>query len=364
MKIKCVRDDISAAVQAAQRVVSSRAIMPVLTGVILKTVAENIQVLATDLEISINIGFAASVEEPGQVVINARLLGDVLKNLSAEAVYLEKNGNDLEINDGKAVFKLRTMPAEDFPILPDVEEPLIQELESRAFINAISQVKNAASRDERRIILTGILFDLRENGLTLVGTDSYRLAMRELAARTVEIQEKSIIVPGHALQELSRWGDYQKSLDVYKSEGQVRFVQGNRSLTARLIEGRFPNYADFVPKQVQMTVRFAREEMEAAVRRMSLVAPTIVMKVDEKNITLESNASEVGEAREIVAVQGAGREMEMAFNADYLRDGIGAIDGEQVEMLLTDAEKPALMKSTERDDYKYVIMPVRIKKQG
>ncbi len=362
MKVKCVRDDISAAVQAAQRVVSSRAIMPVLTGVVLKTAGENIQVMATDLELSINTGFRASVEEQGEVVINARLLGDILKNLSTETVYLEKNGNDLEIKDEKAVFKLRTMPAEDFPSLPDVEEPFIQGLDSREFINAVSQVKNAVSRDERRIILTGILFDLREGGLTLVGTDSYRLALRELVAQTVGVQDKSLIVPGRALQELSRWGDHQKTMEVYKSEGQVRFTQADRSLTARLIEGRFPNYADFVPKQVQLTIRFGREEMEAAVRRMSLVAPTIVMKAEENNITLESNASEVGEARETIAVQGAEGGLEIGFNADYLKDGLGAIDEEQVEMLLTDAEKPALIKAAEKDDYKYVIMPVRIKR--
>ncbi len=362
MKVKCVRDDISAAVQAAQRIVSSRAIMPVLTGVVLKTAEENIQVLATDLELSINTGFGASVEEPGQVVINARLLGDILKNLSAETVSLEKSGNDLEIDDGKASFKLRTMPAEDFPALPDVEEPLIQELDSREFINAIGQVKNAASRDERRIILTGILFDLQEGGLTLVGTDSYRLALRELKATTSGAPDKSVIVPGRALQELSRWGDHQKALEIYKSEGQIRFAQADRSLTARLIEGRFPNYADFVPKQVQLTVSFSKEEMEAAVRRMSLVAPTIVMKVEEGQVTLESNASEVGEARETVAIQGTQGTLEVAFNADYLKDGIAAIDGERVEMLLADAEKPALIKSTESEDYKYVIMPVRIKR--
>ncbi len=362
MKVKCVRDDISAAVQAAQRIVSSRAIMPVLTGVVLKAADDNIQVLATDLELSINTGFSASVEESGQVVISARLLGDILKNLSAETVSLEKTGNDLEINDGKASFKLRTMPAEDFPALPEVEEPLIQEMESRDFINAVGQVKNAVSRDERRIILTGILFDLKEDGITLVGTDSYRLALRELTAKTLGTQENSVIVPGRALQEVGRWGDYQKSMDVFRSEGQIRFTQADRSLTARLIEGRFPNYSDFVPKQVQMTIRFSREEMEAAVRRMSLVAPTIVMKVENNNLTLESNASEVGEARETIAIQGADGGLEIAFNADYLKDGIGGIDGDQVEMLLTDAEKPALLKGTESDNYKYVIMPVRIKR--
>ncbi len=362
MKVKCVRDDISSAVQAAQRIVSSRAIMPVLTGVVIRTVDDNIQVLATDLELSINTGFGAQVEEAGQVVINARLLGDILKNLSAETVSFEKNGNDLEINDGKASFKLRTMPPEDFPALPEVEELFIQEVDSRDFINAIGQVKNAVSRDERRIILTGILFDLQEAGITLVGTDSYRLALRELAAKAMGNQEKSVIVPGRALQELSRWGDHHKTLDIYKSEGQVRFAQADRSLTARLIEGRFPNYADFVPKQVQMTIRFARDEMEAAVRRMSLVAPTIVMKVEENTMTLESNASEVGEARENLTVQGADGGIEIAFNADYLKDGIGAIDSDQVEMLLNDAEKPALIKGIESEDYKYVIMPVRIKR--
>lgn len=362
MKVKCVRDDISSAVQAAQRIVSSRAIMPVLTGVVLKTVEDTIQVLATDLELSINTGFGANVEEPGQVVINARLLGDILKNLSAETVSLEKNGNDLEIDDGKAAFKLRTMPPEDFPALPEVEEPFIQEVDSRDFIHAIGQVKNAVSRDERRIILTGILFDMRDAGLTLVGTDSYRLALRELTAKTLGTPENSVIVPGRALQELSRWGDHQKTMDIFKSEGQVRFTQAGRSLTARLIEGRFPNYADFVPKQVQMTIRFARDDMEAAVRRMSLVAPTIVVKVDGNTMTLESNASEVGEARETVTVQGADGGLEIAFNADYLKDGIGAIEGEQVELLLSDAEKPALIKGAESENYKYVIMPVRIKR--
>ncbi len=362
MRVKCVRDDISAAVQAAQRIVSSRAIMPVLTGVVLNVSEESVQVSATDLELSIRTGLDASIEEPGQAVINARLLGDILKNLSADTVLFQKVGNDLEIEDGRAKFKLRTMPAEDFPALPEVDEPLIQEIDSRDFIHAVNQVKSAVSRDERRIILTGILFDIGEAGITLVGTDSYRLAMRNLAARAVGKQEENMIVPGRALQELGRWGDHKKTIDVFRSEGQVRFAQADRELTARLIEGRFPNYADFIPNQAKLNVKFSREEMEAAVRRMSLVAPTIIVKVDKNAIGLESNASEVGEAREAVAASGAEGEMEIAFNADYLKDGIAAIEGETAELLLTDAEKPALVKGAESEDYKYVIMPVRIKR--
>jgi DNA polymerase-3 subunit beta len=361
MKIRCVREDILQAVLAAQRIVSSRAVMPVLTGVALRGKGDTVQVNATDLELALNTGFSCSAEEEGETVVNAKLLGDILRNLSQETVWLEKSGSDLMIKDDRSTFLLRTMAIEDFPALPQVEDALVTKAPSGTVLRALGQVRNAVSKDERRMILTGVLFDIKGTVLTVVGTDSYRLAMRSIELGEAAVQEREMIVPGRAVVELARWGDHEQPLDIFVSEGQVRFVQGERSLTARLIEGRFPNYTDFVPKNTQVELRFDKAEMENAVKRMSLVASTILMKVETGSIVLESNASEVGEAREAVAIEGSG-EMEIAFNAEYLKDGIDVVEGEKTELLLVDGEKPALIKDVGDSGYRYVIMPVRVKR--
>ncbi len=362
MRIRCVKEDMLNAVQSAQRVVSSRVVMPVLTGISLRSEGDRLEIRATDLELSLHTAFDCKTEEEGAAVVNAKLLGEILRNLSSETLSMEKTGNDLMIKDERSSFLLRTMPSEDFPVLPEVNEAALQGLPGGVLSTALNQVKSAVSKDERRMILTGVLFDIQKERINLVGTDSYRLAMSTIELEAAAPVEREMIVPGRAIQELVRWQDNERPVDVFTSEGQIRFLQGEKSLTARLIEGRFPNYGDFIPKETTVKAVFNRGELENAVKRMSLVAPTILMKVAGDQAELESNAAEIGEARENIRVEAEGS-IEIAFNAEYLKDGIDAIGGEKAELAMVDAEKPALIRAVEQDAYRYVLMPVRIKRQ-
>ena len=272
MKFRCDRDALSEALQTVQRGVSSRPGIPALTGVLIEAAEGGaLTLITTDLEVSARLSIDVQVTEPGIALVPARLLGDTVKSLSNAPVDVETDQGQARIRCAAYEGTLRLLPAEDFPGLQEPSGTKVT-AESAAFAEAVGQVARGASRDEARPVLTGVLLEVSREGVVMVATDSYRLAVRDLVA-TADSEAKAI-VPERAMSEAGRAAaaDEKGSIELFVDESQVSFRIGTLTLTSRLIEGEFPNYRQLLPETSESRLTVSRQQLLDAVRRVGLLA--------------------------------------------------------------------------------------------
>lgn len=362
MKFRCDRDVLSEALQTVQRGVSSRPGIPALTGVLLEASSEGTLTLTTtDLEVSARLSIEVKVGEAGTSLVPARLLGDTVKSLSDAPVDVEADQSQARIRCAAYEGALRLLPAEDFPSLqPPTGTRIV--VEAQRFGEAVGQVARAASRDEARPVLTGVLVEVSREGVTLVATDSYRLAVRDLVA-TAGAEAKAI-VPERAMTEAGRAAQAieKGDIDVFVDESQVSFQLGSLTLTSRLIEGEFPNYRQLLPEQYDNRLTVSRQQLMDAVRRVGLLArdtSPVRLEFNALGVKLSSSSPDLGQAVEAVEASYQGEDVTAAFNAGYLADGLAAASGESVRLEVRDGLKPGIVRG-ESDEFTYLVMPVRL----
>ena len=362
MKFRCDRDALSEALQTVQRGVSSRPGIPALTGVLLDGTAEGrLTMTTTDLEISARLTIDVQVSEPGVALIPARLLADTVKSLSDSPVDVETDQSQARIRCAAYEGSLRLLPAEDFPGLQEPGGTLV-EAEAGAFAEAVSQVARAASRDEARPVLTGVLVEVSREGCVLVATDSYRLAVRDLVASADG--EAKAIVPERAFSEAGRAasGDEKGKVEILVDDAQVSFRAGGLTLTSRLIEGEFPNYRQLLPDTHESRLTVSRQQLLDAVRRVGLLArdtTPVRLEFNALGVKLSSSSPDLGQAVETVEARYEGDDLTVAFNPQYLIDGLTAAVGESVRLDVRDGLKPGVVHG-ENDGFTYLVMPVRL----
>jgi DNA polymerase-3 subunit beta len=317
--------------------------------------------ITTDLEVSARLSIAVQVSEPGIALIPARLLGDTVKSLSNAPVDVETDQSQARIRCAAYEGTLRLLPAEDFPAL---QEPSGTRLiaEAGAFAEAVNQVGRGASRDEARPVLTGVLLEVSREGVVMVATDSYRLAVRELVA-TADAEARAI-VPERAMSEAGRAAatDEKGSVEVFVDENQVSFKIGGLTLTSRLIEGEFPNYRQLLPESTESRLTISRQQLLDAVRRVGLLArdtTPVRLEFNALGVKLSSSSPDLGQAVETVEARYEGEDLTVAFNPQYLADGLTAANGETVRLDVRDGLKPGVVHG-EGDDFTYLVMPVRL----
>jgi DNA polymerase III subunit beta len=364
VKFRCDRDALSEALQTVQRGVSSRPGIPALTGVLIEAGSDGTLTLTTtDLEVSARLSLGVQVTEDGMALIPARLIADTVKSLSDAPVDVEADQSQARIRCAAYEGALRLLPAEDFPSLqPPTGTRVVAD--SPTFAEAVAQVARAASRDEARPVLTGVLLEVSREGVTLVATDSYRLAVRELIATAAG--EGRAIVPERAMSEAGRAAATVEKgeIEIFLDDSQVSFQVGQLTLTSRLIEGEFPNYRQVIPNDTQHQLALPAEPLQHALRRVALLSAersrAIKFELAEGKLSLSSNNPDLGEAREELDVDYAGPPLAIAFNARYLIDAVGACGAKEVRISLRDPLSPALLAPTDDEDSLAVVMPMRL----
>jgi DNA polymerase-3 subunit beta len=362
VKFRCDRDALSEALQTVQRGVSSRPGIPALTGVLIHAGADGTLTLTTtDLEVSARLTVDVQVGEEGVALVPARLLVDTVKSLSDAPVDVEADQSQARIRCAAYEGALRLLPAEDFPSLqPPTGTRVVAD--SPTFAEAIGQVARAASRDEARPVLTGVLLEVSREGVTLVATDSYRLAVRELVATAAG--EGRAIVPERAMSEAGRAaaGVEKGEIEIFLDESQVSFQVGRLTLTSRLIEGEFPNYRQLLPEAYESRLTVSRQQLTDAVKRVGLLArdtSPVRLEFNALGVKLSSSSPDLGQAVEAVEARYEGEDLTAAFNPNYLADGLAAATGESVRLEVRDGLKPGIVKG-ESDEFTYLVMPVRL----
>ena len=333
-----------------------------LSGIRFELTGNQLRLTGSDLDTTILVDKTVTGEQDGVSVIPAKLIGDIARALPPGKVEITVEGEDARIEAQRAQFTMRTIPATEFPRLPEPAEEAVV-LPAAEFAEALRQVTVAASTEETRPILTGVQMSAEGNGLRLVATDSYRLAVRDLPGTSVLSEGQSVLVPSSALKELGRLLGGADEVRLTLGEREATFTVGADRLTTRLIEGEFPNYRGLIPASQPNRLTVAREALLDAVRRMRLLATDatpvrLVMRAE--GLELVAIAQEVGQAHEALDAKYEGAELTVAFNPEYLIAGIEVTPGDEVTLETTDAMKPALLRSIDSNDFLYLLMPVRV----
>ena len=364
MKLTVSRDSFSAALQLVGRAVSSRGTLPSLGGILLSADDSALTVRATDMELALTRRLDdAVIESSGTALLPGRLLTDVVRSLPPGDVSLELRAEqrDVEIAAGEARFHLRTLPAEDFPRLPELEGETVK-IPGGPLAETIDLVARAASRDEVRPILTGVLMQAYGTRLTMVATDSYRLSVKHTELEAAIPQSLEANVPARALRELARVvGDGE--VEIALRSNQVVFAIDGALLSSRLIEGQFPSWRQLVPESFEYEVRLPREEFLEITRRISQLAQRnapLRLAFAEGELTVAAETPDIGDASEAMPAPYSGEPLEIAFNPQFLIEGVESVGSEELAVQLSSPLRPGLLRPVGADDFSYLVMPIRL----
>ena len=362
LRATCSRDELAQKLAIVSRGVSSRSAVQILSGILIRSEGGQLHLAATDMELSLRASLPARVAGEGAVVVPGKLLVDLIRQLPAEEVVLEHGAAEgvLRITSGASESRVNTYAAADFPRLPDVDVQL-HALSAGVVLETINRVRRAASRDESRPVLTGILVRFEPGKLIMAATDSYRLSVKE-APLEEEVPEMEAIVPARALEELARIGTGASSLELGVRENQVIFGVDGVWLTTRRTDGQFPNYRQLLPESFEHVVSVNRLELLEVVRRTSVLAQRnspLRLRFAEGELVVSAQTQDVGESRESMPISFSGEPLEIGFNAEFLRDGIDSVEGEELKVNLISPLRPGLLRGA-IEDFSYLIMPIRL----
>jgi DNA polymerase-3 subunit beta len=362
VKFRCERDTLADAVATTQRTVASRSgALPVLQDLRITATDDGLELIGSDLEITNRVQVPADVEEGGVAVV-PKLLGEIVRRLEPGPVTVSVTGDEAVITAGRFTTSLRLKPAEDYPRLAPPDGSGVR-VDASAFAAALRQVVRAASKDDLRPILTGVLLTAHAGGLRLVATDSYRLAVRDLAGVSMLQDGQRVLVAAKGLSEVQRLaGDGE--IEVVLRERDVVFRTSRAEVTARLIEGDFPNYEQLIPSGYPNRLIVAREALLDALDRVQIVGQNrdnaaVRLAMSTEGLELSMSAQDVGNAQETVDAKFEGGELTAAFNPVFLREGVEAVEGAEVALETIDPLKPATLHAADGGDFLYLLMPVR-----
>jgi len=360
LRVTCDREAFVSRLAVVSRAVSTRSTVQVLAGIRLLAGNGELELAATDMELSLRTAVPATVASEGSVVVPGKLLSDLGRLLPPGEVSLEVQEASLNVTSGSYASRLHTYAAEDFPRLPSSDLSLTT-LAAAPLLETIDRVSRSASRDESRPVLTGILVRFEASALTMAATDSYRLSMKETALPQPG-PDLEAIIPARALAELQRIAAGTETVDLGVLENHVVFHTGGVWLTTRRIDGQFPNVKQLIPETFEIQLKLPRGELLEVVRRAAVMAQRnapLRLRFAEGELTVSAQSQDVGETRETIPAPYSGEPIEIGFNADFLREGLESVPTDDIELKLINPLRPGLI-TAEGEAFWYLIMPIRL----
>jgi DNA polymerase-3 subunit beta len=376
VKIQVDRDVLADAVAWTARALPTRPTVPVLAGMRLHA-GDELTLSSFDYDVSAQATVDVTTEEEGSALVSGRLLAEISRSLPAKPVQIASEGGKAVLTCGSATFTLLTMPEDEYPALPEMP-PSAGSVGSDAFASAVSQSATAAGRDDTLPALTGVRIEIEGDTLTLISTDRYRLAVRELRWTPARPDlSAAVLVPARALAETARSLTSGAEVSIALAlpgegadgvgDGMIGFEGGGRRTTTRLLGGEFPRYQALLPNHVNSTAELSTGVLVEAVKRVALVAErntAVRLAFAPGQLVLEAGTGEEAQAVEVIEAGYDGDEFSIAFNPQYLLDGLSAIDSDTARMSFTEPGKPALITGKPAEDgqpdYRYLLMPIRL----
>jgi DNA polymerase-3 subunit beta len=360
MKLVCSREELSRGLQTVLRSVGARAGIPALSGVLIELSDTDLTLTTTDLELTTRAKLALT-GEAGKVLLPARMLSEIVRSLASDDVELITDNGTVVVKGGRAKFDIRSLPPEEFPRVETAPQTRTFSVKGDLLAKALSQVALAASRDETRPVLTGVLFEGEGNGLRIVATDSYRLAVRSIELEGV--QDMKVLVPARAVIEVARLAAGEAEVKIEIASAQVGFHLGDVLVQSRLIEGEFPAYRQLLPENQPHQLRVEKGSFLETVKRVAVMAQDstpVFLELSPDKIQVTCQAQGLGGGEDEVEGTYRGEEIRVAFNPSYLEAGVSATESDDIVIDFTDQQRPALVHAPEDKAFQYLLMPIRV----
>ncbi len=371
MKILCDCAQLSEAVSVVSRAVSGRSSLSVLEGIYIHAAADGtVTLIGNDLEIGIEAKIEATVQNPGEVVLNAKMFGGIIRMLPAQQVSIEVNDKNMaQIKSGAAKFEIAGMPASDFPDLPIVESDYSIGLPGGLLKEMITKTIFAVATTDNNPILTGCLLEIAKTGLTMVALDGYRLAIRRATLEN-DFEEKKMIIPAKSLSELARiLSDGEEPVRINATGRHAIFIFDNYRMVTRLIEGNYMNYQSVIPKDSAIEITCPTAQMNESIQRASLIILNDLVKspvkflIEDGNVNI-SCATSAGTVDDNIPVDIKNTSLEIGFYNRYLLEALRVVDTETIRMQFNSSTSPLVIvppKGVGEEDFLYLILPLRLK---
>jgi len=368
MKFTCEKPLLLAAILTASRAAVAKSPIPLLEGLLLEADDDNVKITGYDLKTGIVTNVSAEVEKPGGIVLNARLLGEIIRKMPGQYVTISvASGYVAQISSEMSDFEVLGSPTSDYPELPTVDEQDTIEIKESILKKMISQTIFAVSDNESRPIHTGALFETENNELTIVAVDGYRLALRRETLENNDIPELSFVVPGAALSEVERIvSDKDGNMNIKLGSKHIIFTVNETRLISRRLEGDFLNYKNSLPQQAKYKLKVEKDELIAAVERVSLIISdklkSPVRCIFSEGVVKLHSVSALGKASDECVINGNGDDLEIGFNDKYLLEALKAAPADDVNLDLNSSVTPCIISpADDSDNFLYMILPVRLK---
>lgn len=367
MKITCQAEALNKAIQTVQKAIISKPSTPIFSGIHILTIDNAIKLEAMDLNMAISCTTDAVVEEEGEIVVSAKYLSELIRKFSKEEITICKNSEDriITISSKGSEFKLLLMNEDDFPKFPGFAADKVINIPDEKIKELIRKTIYACSTDESRPLFTGILFDVENDSITCVGTNTHRLAIKSVEQASEEAIK--LIIPSKVLAEIARNLNSDVPTDVKLSllNNQIMIAIDNVVIVSRLIEGKFPDYKRVIPPQFNVTAKVNVKVLSTAVERVSLFSSegeysTIKFNINGNSMVLTSSNPNSGAGKEEIVCESNADNLNVAFNSQYITDILKNVEAEEVVMSLNSSLSPVCIKAVDDESYTYIVTPVRV----
>lgn len=365
MKLICTQENLKTGLAVVGRIISSTNTLPILSNVLIKTENGMLKISSTNLEIGITTSVRCKVEEDGEITVASKTFIDLVNNLPNKNIVLEKRNDELLIESENYHTKLKTLPPEDFPIIPKIEDGKDYKFDAQEVKQAIDQVVFAASTNQTQPEISGILFAVNGRGLRVVATDRYRLAERKVDNVLKDSLETEVIIPQKTVMEISRIiGSQKGELDMVFSETQVVITFGDSQIVSRLVDGQYPDYRQIIPASFNNTSIAPKSQLVSALRAAAVFGHAsnsvqVIFDPEKQQILLSSGLTDLGDSTVEVPAKIEGVGSSLILNHHYFLDCLSVINSENVIIKTIDDNTPSLILPENKNNYIYLVMPIK-----
>ncbi len=372
MKFLCTRENLKQALDTVSPLAGKHSHLPILANILIQATEANVEIIATNLEVAIKTLVRAKVETPGSFTVPAKMLADFVHLLEQETVEISIDGNELILQAGNNHTKIKGMPADEYPVLPEIDEKYGFVIDSQVFKTGLQRTVIAVAKNEIRPELSGVYFRIgteRYDGLLLAATDSYRLAESRVPLLQAGEKDVSCIVPARVVYEAVRLlgmpVEGERQVRLFISENQIAFRYGMFEMSARLIQGRYPDYAQIIPATFKTTAICQVDNLVKKIKAASLFSATGINSVSfdlntsQKTLGVSSASTQAGEHSAEMEVDITGDENSILLNYRYVLDGLQQLESDATEFCVNSGDAACMFKPQSKQDYLYIVMPIR-----
>lgn len=376
MKFNVLRDDIYQAVNTVQRATATRVIQPILANILIESLgADTLKLSATDLDLAIETTVSATVQQEGKTTLSAKKLSEIINKLPngvSITVDIDHQTQTARIQSGNSVFDMRTLPADEFPLIKQIDQSNYLDVHHKAFAKAINQTVFAAASYDANNVLGGVYFQLSSSGLEMAATDGSRLARRlepvSVSNGSGPLKDVTAIIPAKALQEflkLAGTGEGEATVRLAIEDSQIAFRTERFYMLSRLLDGQYPKYQQLIPAENKYVIYAKKQEFISSIERAAVMANErtniVKMQFSSGSASLAAQTPDVGDASDNLNVTYDGEPLNIAFNYKFVLDALKVIETDDVRLETNGSLSPTLFRSKDENDYLCLVMPVQVR---